>query len=200
MGTKCKDKNATQTIKGRVMLNCTTPYANGLLRLKGDIGFAPKFCEDEFGNREFYTDSNGYFEFKYIFNGYDGTLYAPYEALDFIPIDDELVDIGELNLNGKINFIIRLQANNSYGIYDTLQIPDFDNFGPNGIIRIPGPFVSGDLDTIVNWGYIHYPIKYNKNPKYWVNYFFMHQQSGITFDAPFNCGTSDYSIATIIIN
>lgn len=184
MGTKCKNKKATQTIKGRVMLNCTTPYANGLLRLKGNMGYAPGFCKDESGNREFYTDANGYFEFKYIFNGNKGTLHAPNAALNLIPIDKELVDIGELTLNSKVNFYIKLNVNNAHTAYDTLQIPDYHNMYSLYGIKIAGPFASGVVDTIVGWSYIHYPIKYNQTPKLFFNYIISGVNKSFYFETP----------------
>ena len=120
MSSNCKKKNKNdpdkfQVLKGRIMENCTTPYASKLIKLSGDNALSDLFCVDVNGNNEFYTDADGYFEITFRKNGNWGILYAPYKAVSFIPIgSNECLDIGDVNLNGSVNFVVKLDVNNSY--------------------------------------------------------------------------------------
>jgi hypothetical protein len=177
MSSNCKknknDPDKFQVLKGRIMENCTTPYASKLIKLSGDNALSDLFCVDVNGNNEFYTDANGYFEITFRKNGNWGTLYAPYKVITFIPIgSNECLDIGEVNLNGSVNFLIQLQANSSYTINDTLIIPDYNSSNTGDQIKIAGPFSSGVIDTVMNRSYTNYPLKYSELPRSDINYYF----------------------------
>jgi hypothetical protein len=174
LGVNCKKSSAKyHTLKGRLMENCTTPYASKLIKLSGDNSFSDKFCVDINGNNDFYTDENGYFEIKYRKNGNWGILYAPYSVMTFIPIgENENLDIGEVNLNGTVNFVIKLQANKTYTSNDTLVFGDWNNVASNTPdIKLAGPFNSQTLDTATNVSYSSYPIMYGKSPEMSIVYY-----------------------------
>jgi hypothetical protein len=190
LSSKCKDKEPViRTLKGRLMNNCTEPYANGLIKLRNNTGGGASFSEDINGNKDFYTDENGYFEINYKSRGTLGTLYAPYKAIERIPISNEelVFDIGEVNLNGTVNFVIKLEVNNPYTELDTLTIADYNSNQPNPQLKFVGPFVNQILDTVYNRPYISYPIKYSKIPQTFIAYGFT-QEVNVQyqyFDTPF---------------
>ena len=191
LSSKCKDKEPViRTLKGRLMNNCTVPYANGLVKLRNNKGGGASFSEDINGNIDFYTDENGYFEINYKSRGTLGTLYAPYKAIERIPINNEelVFDIGEVNLNGTVNFVIKLEVNNAYTENDTMFVPDYNSTTDAWAqIAIPGPFQDMIIDTIVNRPFFTYPITYNAVPKSYISYFLTTTQLNTTiyFDTPF---------------
>ncbi len=201
LSSKCKDKEPViRTLKGRLMNNCTVPYANGLVKLRNNTGGGASFSEDINGNKDFYTDSNGYFEINYKSRGTLGTLYAPYKAIERITINNEelVFDIGEVNLNGTVNFVIKLEVNNPYTENDTLYVPDY-NFITDvwAQIAIPGPFEDMVVDTIINRPFFTYPIIYGQVEESYISYFqtTTQQNTTIYFDTPF----CDSSFAEAII-
>jgi hypothetical protein len=205
LSSKCKDKEPViRTLKGRLMNNCTAPYANGLVKLRNNTGGGASFSEDINGNKDFYTDSNGYFEINYKSRGTLGTLYAPYKAIERIPIkNEELVfDMGEVNLNGTVNFVIKLEVNNPYTANDTLVLRDWNSTSAYDRIVIPGPFVAGIIDTVWKASYSSYPITYNEVPQLLINYirhpYTPEGSNSIYLDVPF-CST-DLQEAILVID
>lgn len=197
---KKNDPKNFHILKGRVMQNCTTPYASSKILLAGDSGYGKLFCEDINGNKEFYTDENGYFEIKYRKNGGAGILYAPYKAMSFIPIWNKNLDIGEVNLNGRVSFVIKLQVTNPYTANDTLIYGDLNNYSSGGI-KLAGPFSSGIIDTVFNTPYTEYPVTYGKIPKKQINYFIKSGTSkSTTAEQPFCAEANSYGEAIFIID
>ena len=190
LSSKCKDKDPViRTLKGRLMSNCTVPYANGLVKLRNNTGGGASFSEDINGNIDFYTDDNGYFEINYRSRGTLGTLYAPYKAIQKIPIkNEELVfDMGEVTLNSVVNFVIKLEVNNVYTENDTLTIADYNSTQSNPQIKFVGPFTDQILDTVFARPYISYPITFSQVPQTYIAYGFT-QEVNVQyeyFDTPF---------------
>jgi len=206
LGVNCK-KSVTNnssdkyhTLKGRLMVNCTTPYANKSIQLKGDNSFTPEFSVGKNGEDKWYTDENGYFEIIYKPNGSAGTLFAPIAVMKFIPISNKVLDIGEVNLGGTFNFVIKLQANNPYTENDTLILRDFNGASAFSELRVPGPFQSGLIDTVLNEGYSSYPINYASPIKFDFAFYLSSNLPGLswaTLNALFCSSTFSEAIITI---
>ena len=196
VNTSCKKNKKPGTVRGRIMVNCTTPLPNHLVKMRTDWGGGASFVEDVNGNKEFMTDSEGYFEINYITKGGEGTLNVSgySDVLEEIPIGEgQVLDIGEVNLNGKVNFIIKLQVNNPHTIYDTLVLRDWNNPSAYAELRIPGPFISSVIDTVWNESFISYPLMYNTLADFNVNYIMHPYVPGnaktVRFFAPFCSST-----------
>jgi hypothetical protein len=205
LSSKCNKKNTVPgVLKGRVMVNCTTPYANKEVSVQAPAGFSKlEYLEDANGNSVFYTDEDGYFEITYVTKKvHEGTLFAPYSAMTGIPLGEgQNLDIGEVILNGTVNFVIKLQVNNPYTANDTLLIRDFNGSSIYSQLRIPGPFQSGIIDTVWNEGFISYPISYNKVPEFSFVYYFSNNPTvGGHARCASNFCTNTLSEAIITIN
>ena len=205
VNTSSKKHKKPGTVRGRIMVNCTTPLPNHLVKIKTDLGYSGKYVEDVNGNKEFMTDSEGYFEINYISNWGKGSLVVSgySDVLEEIPIGEgQVLDIGEVYLNGKVNFIVKLQVNNPHTIYDTLVLRDYNGPSIYSKLKIPGPFVSGIIDTVWNESYMSYPIMYNKPIVYnRFGYYFSSDPTNITYSY-FNASfcTNELSEAIITID
>ena len=204
VNTSCKKNKKPGTVRGRIMVNCTTPLPNHLVKMRTDWGGGASFVEDVNGNKEFMTDSEGYFEINYITKGGEGTLNVSgySNVLSKIPIGEgQVLDIGEVYLNGKVNFIIKLQVNNPHTAQDTLFYYDWNY--PQGaahwIKKIPGPFVSGIIDTVYNCSFMGYPLTYNQIPELSINHYINSYQnnSDIYIQVPFCSSMYPEAIITI---
>lgn len=153
ISSQCQDKKIfkeqTNILRGRIMENCTTPASNVEITLKGDgslVGGSAVYVKTT-------TDDNGYFELSYTAKGSSYRLYAPYKVMDQIPSKPEL-DLGEVNLGGTVNFIIKLLVNNNYTENDTLYFSNWSYPNPPDIaLKLAGPFSSGTIDTAINVPY-----------------------------------------------
>jgi hypothetical protein len=186
------------------MVDCTTPYANKKVKMRTNINGGASFVEDESGNTEFYTDDDGFFEIKYITKGWEGTLNTGTNIMTGIPLGEgQNLDIGEVNLNGTFNFVIKLQVNNPYTANDTLYYGDYNGGPGSPDKKLGGPFVSQVLDTVQNYPFIGYPLKYGEDPEKSIPYSINNISSNIkrvSFSQKFCSGQNEYAEAIFIIN
>lgn len=199
MASKCNEKNKEPNVmRGRLMYNCTTPASNVKVLLKTD---GMKTVEMIDGSKELFTDEDGYFEFQFHRKANKYTLYAPYKTMGFIP-DKKYLDLGEVNLGGRMNFIIKLQVSNPYTENDTLYYYDW-NYPQNGadhwVKKVAGPFQQGNLDTVVNSLFMSYPLIYSRAPSVKVLYYVNNDQAAINEEAILNFCDSSYSYMTFKI-
>lgn len=205
VSASCKKNKKPGTVRGRIMLNCTTPLPNHVIHMRTNLGGGASYVEDANGNTEFKTDSDGYFEINYITKGSEGSIVVSGYGivLEMIPIGEGmLTDVGEVNLNGKVNFVIRLQVNNPHTMYDTLVLRDYNGPSIYSKLKIPGPFVSGVIDTVWNESYMSYPLTFNKPILFdRFSYFFVANPSNIIY-SDFNVSfcTNELSNAIITVN
>jgi hypothetical protein len=203
LSSKCNKKNTVPgVLKGRVMVNCTTPYANKEVSVQAPAGFSKlEYLEDANGNSVFYTDDDGYFEITYVTRKvHEGTLFAPYSAMTGIPLGEgQNLDIGEVNLNGTVNFVIKLQVNNPYSANDTLYYSNWSYPNPTDIaLKLAGPFQTGIIDTAINVPYTKVQI-YNEVPKLNMTYYMNNvADNTVYFDTPL-CSSS-FGNVTFVIN
>lgn len=146
MASKCNEKNKEPNVmKGRLMYNCTVPASNVKVLLKTE---GNKTVEMIDGSKELFTDEEGYFEFQFHRKANKYVLYAPYKTMANIP-DKKYLDLGEIQLERTYNCYIRLDVQNPYSDNDTLIYADWSSL-PVQTIRIPGPFQSGIIDTMIS--------------------------------------------------
>lgn len=162
------DKKEEFMIQGRIMHDCDTPASNiSYLTLSQsyvmfNLGKSP-FSTD------FTTDSNGYFKVVYKRNAANGTHFQIDNFFHNIPAYQNL-DVGDVFLNGPIlNYVRRLEVNNTYTVNDTLIIRDYN--APNGFLEMAGPFQNGIIDTVWNVEGSKY-VWFNITPIYDVQYRF----------------------------
>lgn len=197
LSSKCAEKNKNKSpniLRGRIMNDCTTPASNVAIKLKADA-IGPN--QDKI---ETFTDADGYFELSYIPKASSYTLFAPNKLMEFIPSKPEL-DLGEINKGGTVNFIIKLQVNNNYNENNTLFYYN-RNYPQNSNIpwlKIPGPFYSGELDTVINASYFGTYI-FNQPNQLYTSYYINNHLNDIQkyFDVSF-C-TSSFSEVVLVID
>ena len=202
LSSNCNDKpilsKETKILRGRLMYNCDTPAPNESVKFKAGISF----IENIDGAIEVFTDENEFFEFIHNQGGSWFTLWAPYKMITDVPSKPEL-DLGEINLNGTVNFVVKLLVNNnSYTSSGTLYYYDW-NYPENGashwVKKIAGPFQSGVIDSILNKTYTKYTIFHNQSPVLSIRHYInSNPYVDIEFQTPF-C-TSFLSDAVIVIN
>lgn len=140
------------------MKNCNVPMANKQMFLEQykSLTGNPNLLKDDFS-----TDENGYFEVEYIpeHSGFLGIgLLGGIRVLDNIRSHKNL-DLGDVYCDTvPADFIIHLDVHEPYTENDTLIFRDFNSTNIFDQVKIPGPFNSGILDTIINYGFIDYPI------------------------------------------
>ena len=195
LSSTCAEKNDNKTpniLKGRIMHNCTIPGANIELTLKPNAMYADIIYST--------TDENGYFEIKYTADAQSYRLYAPYEIMSGIPAE-EYLDLGEINTVGTVNFIIKLQVDNNYTENDTLFYYNRDYPHNSNIpwIKVPGPFYSGNLDTVYNAPYFG-TYFYNQPNQLYTSYYVNSHLNDIQkyFDVHF-C-TNSFSEVVLVID
>jgi hypothetical protein len=146
---KCKnDKNAPKyTISGRMMQNCTTPYANKTVSLYQEVATTGNSGGTLVTGS---TDSDGNFTLEYKpENSWNINLRnSNDEIVTKIPIE-QTINLGMVTINPicKINY--KIKVINTYTINDTIRLSDIAN--PTNIngIRIPGPFHDTILGTFI---------------------------------------------------
>ena len=149
------------TVKGKIRYNCndTANYASKLTLIQ-----YTGYLFDDKSIYETTTESDGSFTIEYpLDNGAEFFLKIDgVETYGNIPKKD--IDFGTINMYGYINYKLNLNVTNSYTQNDTLLVGDLNYYGPNSTgnqwLKIPGPFVSGTIDTVVNSLFIYYPITY----------------------------------------
>lgn len=166
-------KNTTEyTLEGQLMTGCGAPAANKKMDLYQDA-----ITLTSVGGylKTFQSDENGYFKVTYNpENAGKLSIRSNGILLEGIP-SRKNIDIGDVYYNPPpVNFTIRLQVNKSYTSGDTLYYYDW-NYPQNGanhwVKKIPGPFQSGVIDSVLNAGYMSFPFTYNVAPFIKINYY-----------------------------
>ena len=197
----CKDKKTEYTLEGYVMSSCDLPASNKQFSL-----YQESVTLTSVGGylKDFTTDENGYFKVAYIpENSGKLSIRSNGDILIGIPSKKNL-NIGKVYNNPPaVKFTVRLQVNNAHTANDTLYYYDW-NYPQNGashwIKKIAGPFQSGIIDTVLNAGYMNFPIEYQGNPVMRVNYYVNDYQSNedATVTTPFCSGS--FSQAVLVID
>ncbi|PKR80927.1 hypothetical protein CW751_07095 [Brumimicrobium salinarum] len=156
---KAINKGKEYTVEGRLMYNCETPMDNtefsfrqgdpALISIKDPLSLTVK------------TDAEGYF--KVVYNGKEAngsnfTIRDGGTLLDGIPVHEN-VKLGEVVIGARIiSFVRRLEVVEAYTENDTLIMPDYNAINnPYALLRIPGPFENGVIDTVWNWSLLKHP-------------------------------------------
>ncbi len=197
----CRNRDVEYTIEGRLMSSCGTPASNKTMSL-----YQEGVTLTSIGGylKDFSCDENGYFKVVYKAETSGKlSIKANGTILEKIPCKKN-IDIGEVFLNPpSVNFTIKLQVNNAHTENDTLYYYDW-NYPQNGashwVKKIAGPFQSGIIDSVVNAGYMNFPVIYDENPFILVNYYLNDYQlnKDASVITPF-CSSS-FSDAVLVIN
>ena len=143
---KCKtDKNAPKyTISGRMMQNCTTPYANQTVSLYQEMPTTGNSGGTLVSGS---TDVNGNFSLEYSpENSNYITLRYKYEVVTKIPAD-QTINLGVVTINPLCKIYYKIKVIKTYTINDTIRLTDITTH-INGII-IPGPIHDTILGTFI---------------------------------------------------
>ena len=196
----CKNKGP-YVLKGRLMANCGVPGANKEIIIYQDIDM---FNNGGYILNDVYSDENGYFEIEYTpDNGSNLELgvSGAGSVLEFIPSHKNL-DLGDVYYGSiPTNFVIRLDVKEPYSQNDTLVFRDFHSNNILDQVRIPGPFSSGIIDTVVDIGFSKYPIFYNQTPEQGFPFRISSDSSGshwVYFDVDL-CNSSYFGDAVMVI-
>ena len=158
------------TIEGTLMANCNTPAANR----SGYFHHTGGMTRYTWG--EFTTDDNGYFKITEEARSYlTLTIGRNNHVLRNIMPRGNHLDLGKVYISPfPTNFIIHLNVRNPYTENDTLIIRDFWDSHPLAQLKIPGPFESTTLDSVINLPYTGFPLTWRnivdgKTPEYTIN-------------------------------
>lgn len=172
--TSCHKEQKKYTVEGRLMSACGVAAS-----LKSMWLGQEEITLTSVGGKlvDFTCDENGYFSVSYVPES-GGTLYLVVAGSAKVLIDipcKENINLGEVYYNPPaVNFLVRLQANNAYTSADTLYYYDW-NYPQNGatswIKKVPGPFQSGIIDTVLNAGYMNFPLSWVRDPEMTINYY-----------------------------
>lgn len=161
--TACSKNNHKEvTVTGRFMQSCDTPAANknGMIHLSGG-GLLNKPST----SLEFTTDENGYFKVTHdkSFSQFSVRTSANHSVLDVTSLGGDEKELGEVYINPfPTNFVIRLDVKNTYTENDTLVLLDFSDPDPFAQLLVSGPFQSGFIDSIKNFNYNIFPLKWSE--------------------------------------
>jgi hypothetical protein len=151
--TACeKEKNKPEyTVSGTLRESCgAPPKAGAYLELFQDASGSGLSQSQTLHTT---TDNQGRFSFTYKdqtnipLSLYYGTPTSSTKILMGIP-NEKNVELGNIYINGKGNFYIRLNAFNSHTSADTLYFTNFHEF--NKKYKLSGPFSNGFLDSLNN--------------------------------------------------
>lgn len=196
---KCKtDKNTPKyTISGRMMQNCTIPYANQTVRLDQEVATT--------GNSGGIlvtgsTDSNGNFSLEYIPENSGSIILrnSNDDVITKIPIE-QTINLGEIYINTYSNFVFKLQVNNSYTSLDTLFYTNYVFPITTNAKKIAGPFQNMTLDSIKNFP-LSGPFNYGSNFKALSIRYYIKGQPYKDVDFNVNLCDNNYKIVVLTID
>lgn len=166
--------NKEVTVTGRLMQSCDTPAANkdGIIYLSGG-----GLLNNPSTSLEFTTDENGYFKVIHdkSFSEFSVRTSANHSVLEANISGDEK-ELGDVYINPfPTNFVIKLDVKNPYTENDTLVLLDFSDPDPFAQQLIAGPFQSGLIDSVKNFNFNIFPLKWteiknNEGPRGGVQY------------------------------
>jgi len=122
-----------------------------------------------------YTDSGGYFSIPYKSKHHSFRLKAM-STSNFTSIIKDIpakkhIDFGAINTTVIFSLNIKLQVTNTYSSNDTLFI-DIEGGTQPASFSIPGPFISGVADSLMNQTLTSLPYKYDEKPSISYSYRF----------------------------
>jgi len=139
--------NREVTVEGRLMSGCNTPAAN----TTGSFHYTSGMSWEKWA--EFTTDENGYFKVKKQIEGSTIDLYVGSEVLSDIKLSQkDYLDLGQVYIfPPSTSYYLYLEVDSAYTENDTLYYRDLgypQNGGVGWSKKLPGPFVSGVIDTV----------------------------------------------------
>jgi len=154
--------NREVTVEGRLMSSCNTPAAN----TTGSFHYTSGMSWEEWA--EFTTDENGYFKVRKQIEGSTVDLYVGSEVLSGIKLSQkDYLDLGEVyTFPPSVSYYLYLEVDSAYTENDTLIYNNhgWPEDGKDKLLKIPGPFQSGIIDTVHNTANInHLPINFSDN-------------------------------------
>ncbi len=159
---KDKMENNPKTITGKIAQDCgMTPLANTPMKLF--VSESQSFTGSEVSIYDFTSDANG--NFSYTLQNPPATFTSDLRFNGVIiggvvPHNSDSKNLGTIIASPTANFVVKLKANNHYGVGDTLYFP---NFQINEIVKIAAPVSDSIFNVVYNYSSIQNRTLSNKN-------------------------------------